>query len=87
MTPRARPKAKAPIGPSPAPALTLSTKEAVAWLAKMIEASSGALTARRPAGPVLKRRHVADFQGAGLVENREGTLYANIKGKAHFLLP
>jgi hypothetical protein len=32
-------------------ALTLSTKAAVAWLLKMIEASKGALTARRPAGP------------------------------------
>ena len=51
MTPRARPNAKAPVGPSPGLALTHSTKAAVAWLLKMIEASNGALTARRPFGP------------------------------------
>jgi hypothetical protein len=31
--------------------LTNSTKAAVAWLSKVIEASKGALTERRPAGP------------------------------------
>jgi hypothetical protein len=49
MTPRARPKAKAPVGPSPGLAFTLSTKAAVAWLANMIETSNGALTGQKKA--------------------------------------
>jgi hypothetical protein len=34
--------------------------------------------------PVLKRRHVMNFhQGAGLVENRDGALYADVNAEDH----
>jgi hypothetical protein len=45
-------------------------------LLKTSAASNGPVEAGRP---VLKRRHVMDrHQGAGLVENRDGALYADV---------